>query len=210
MSALLAAVININLKLQKQNSEKKKNCTQTNCNKPLGHWDWTSSPSRRDGTSRRQHTQKIFSELHLSLALCSKLHLIRNDLFWGRSSDCTITSSWREEKMYNALSPLLSWGWEEGEFLWDVQVLVIDSCVCVFLSECVVRAFVCMCMHVVYLLCVQRRQHLVSSCERSHLVKGGKEKRINNLIIFVFLILKCSQISLSVVHGAGTEMSKLH
>ena len=100
--------------------------------------------------------------------LCSKLRLIRNDLFSGTASDCTIMSRWREKKMYNALSPLLSRGWEEGQVLWDIQVLVMDLCISVFVwarrtNVCVwVHACKCFSVFVWNLLyiCVQREKRV--------------------------------------------------
>lgn len=180
MSALFTAVININLKLQKQNAGGGGEMHSNNCSKPFGHCDWTSVASVRDGTSGRQHPWKSFQSCTWmkTMRLCSKLRLIRNDLFLGRGSDCTIMSSWREEKMYNALSPLLSRGWEEGQFLWDIQVLVTDLCVCVCVSYerlCVyVHACWCFCVFVWNLLyiCAQRRKDLTS---RSHLVKRKRD-----------------------------------
>lgn len=175
MSALFTAVLNIHLKLQKQNALKQLRETIWSL------WLNISGICARWDKQATTHPENNLSYTWVKTTrLCSKLRLIRNDLFLGRGSDCTIMSGWREEKMYNALSPLLSWGWEEGQFLWDIQVLVMDLCICVF-----VRAFARMCMRVdvlvclyeIFYTCVHRKERIWPPLVRDLTLRNSRQQK---------------------------------
>lgn len=99
MSALFTAVININLTLMK------KKCTETTAVNHLvivaKHWCYLYEMGE-EGTDTPRKSFQSYPWMKIMM-LCSKQRLIRNDLFLGRGA---IMSSWRKEKMYNALSPL--------------------------------------------------------------------------------------------------------
>lgn len=151
MSALFTAVININLKLQKQNAREEKKYTQTSAiNRLVTVTEHLYDMGRASNNLRRKSFRSC--TWIKVVTLYGELRLIRNDLFLGRGSDCIIMSSWREEKMYNALSPLFILRMRGGPVSVghpSVGHGSVDLCICAFVLSvsckcwcaCVCRCF---------------------------------------------------------------------
>lgn len=144
MSTQFTAVININLRLQKQNAE---NSTERNTKHISSLWlNITGICCLWDNQATPHVKNHFWITLDWKLwGYLASFRLIRTDLFLGRSSDCTIMSSRRDEKMYNALYlPFYPKDERRASFCGTSKWwswICASGC----LSLCVVWAFVCMC-----------------------------------------------------------------